>query len=83
MMLTTRDIIRTEVIERDRGNMTKHAYWIHHAVKDETQVDGYKYLMNCDCSNCGYAANLEKPVCPSCGAVMDEDAPKGSMVEDK
>ncbi len=58
----------------------KHAYWIHHAVKDENEVSGYKYLTACDCSECGYTANMEKKICPSCGAIMDVSSPKDAKV---
>ncbi len=46
------------------------AYWIHEKVPYEHSVTGYIYSRQCTCSNCGYHANLEKPVCPSCHAVM-------------
>lgn len=52
----------------------KHGYWIHHRVKDETIMGGWKYLPTCDCSNCRYTVNIEKNICPSCHAKMDLEA---------
>lgn len=62
----------------------KHGYWLHHRVKDDNMVGGWKFLMKCDCSQCGGTANMEKDVCPYCGAVMDLEAPDDAMgpVED-
>jgi rubrerythrin len=53
----------------------KHSYWIHDKKKDESSLTGYLYLPHCKCGNCGYESNMEKPVCPSCGAIMDRHAP--------
>ncbi len=45
--------------------------WIHDREEDPKYVGGWKILPSCTCSNCGYHANREKPVCPKCGAIMD------------
>jgi len=54
----------------------KHAYWIHHRRKSESYAKGYYSLPVCDCSNCGYTASIEKPVCPNCRSVMDLPLPE-------
>lgn len=54
----------------------KHAYWIHKKVEDKTSVNGVMYLAECKCSNCGFEANIEKPVCPHCQAIMDAQEPE-------
>ena len=54
--------------------MKKHAHWKHTKVKDPKLVSGYLYKPECTCSNCGYYSTMEKPVCPKCGAEMDEPA---------
>ncbi|GEM_PF-2090402 len=56
-----------------------HGYWIHHRVKAEGSMSGYFYLSTCDCSVCGYTANMEKKVCHSCGAIMDLKAPEETL----
>ncbi len=63
----------------------KHGYWLHHRQKDENMVGGWKYLMVCDCSQCGGTVNMEKGVCPYCGAIMDLEAPEDAAgpVEDE
>jgi len=61
---------------------TKHGYWIHHAIKSESDISGYRFLPKCDCSNCGYTSTMEKKICPSCALIMDRSAPKDAMIED-
>ena len=56
-------------LEAIRGSMP---HWIHHTRPDENSVTGFVYLPQCDCSECGYTANMEKPTCPRCGAKMNE-----------
>lgn len=51
----------------------KHGYWIHEKIKDNTSVTGYLYQRECKCSECGYQVNMEKQVCPNCGAHMDKE----------
>lgn len=58
------------------AEVQKHAYWIHKKKEDKNSVSGFIYLRECTCSNCGYEANMEKPVCPSCQAIMDAAEPK-------
>ena len=53
-----------------------HAYWIHFTRADEESVNGIVYLPQCTCSHCQNRVNFEKPICPFCGAIMDEEAPK-------
>lgn len=57
------------------ADVRKHAYWIHKRKEDINSVSGYIYLRECKCSNCGYEANMEKPICPHCLAVMDRTEP--------
>jgi rRNA maturation endonuclease Nob1 len=38
-------------------------------------MGGYLYLPACDCSECGHTVNIEKPICPYCGTIMDRTAP--------
>lgn len=45
-------------------------HWIHHTRKDENVIGGVVYLPQCDCSECGFTVNMEKAVCPHCGAIM-------------
>ncbi len=52
----------------------KHGYWIHERVEDTNSVTGYFYKRECTCSECGNQVNMEKPVCPYCGAVMDKQS---------
>jgi len=54
----------------------KHGYWIHHKRETENSTSGFFYLPVCDCSVCGKTVNMEKKICPYCGAVMDETPPK-------
>ena len=54
-------------------NKEIHAHWIHKKVEDPTAVSGFFYTRECACSNCGKEVNMEKPHCPFCGAVMDEE----------
>lgn len=58
------------------AGLQKHAYWIHQKVESKSSVTGYVYLRQCKCSNCGTEYNMEKEVCPHCGAIMDQTAPK-------
>lgn len=53
----------------------KIPHWIHHTRIDETNVNGMIYLPKCDCSECGYTVNFEKPVCPRCHVKMTKFAP--------
>ncbi len=46
-------------------------HWIHDTREDEHSVSGIIYLRSCKCSECGYHANMEKPVCPQCGSKMN------------
>lgn len=55
-------------------NNDTHAHWIHKKIEDSTAVSGFFYTRECTCSNCGKEVNMEKPHCPFCGAVMDEEA---------
>ena len=55
------------------SEVKKHAYWIAKKVEDKNFVSGYRYLPQCECSNCGKMVNIRKPVCPYCGAIMDEE----------
>lgn len=57
-------------------NVKKHAYWIHERREDKSSISGYIYLPQCKCSNCGNSVNMEKPVCPYCGALMDKSEPE-------
>ena len=50
-----------------------HGHWIHKTIEDASYMRGYKILPECTCSECGYEARAERPVCPSCGAVMKND----------
>ena len=51
----------------------KHGYWIHEKIEDSTSVTGYLYQRECKCSECGYQVNMEKQICPNCGAHMDKE----------
>lgn len=54
------------------GMEEKKPHWIHDEATDSTSVTGKKYLISCTCSECGYHANMEKPICPQCKArIMD------------
>lgn len=53
------------------------AYWIHEKVPSEESVSGYYYKRECTCSSCGYHVNMERPICPHCGAIMEAE-PKES-----
>lgn len=46
------------------------AYWIQKKVPDNSYVSGYKLFPQSTCSNCGGEVNIQKPVCPYCGAKM-------------
>ncbi len=52
-----------------------HAYWIHHRRHSDSYARGYYSLPVCDCSNCGYVAGIEKPICPNCRSIMDAPVP--------
>ena len=32
---------------------------------------GWYWERQCTCSSCGFQANMEKDICPRCGAIMD------------
>ena len=51
----------------------KHGYWIHEKIEDSTSITGYLYQRECKCSECGYQVNMEKQICPNCGAHMDKE----------
>lgn len=51
----------------------KHGYWIHEKVPNEQSVTGYIYKRECTCSECGSEVNMEKKICPYCGAIMDKE----------
>ena len=51
-------------------NDIRTPHWIHDSADDPNSVTGKKYLVSCTCSECGYHANMEKPVCPQCNAKM-------------
>lgn len=55
-------------------NKEIHAHWIHKKFEDPTAVSGYFYARECTCSNCGKEVNMEKPRCPFCSAVMNEES---------
>lgn len=65
------------IMQMNRGlNMNeenKHGYWIHEKIEDSTSVTGYLYQRECKCSECGYQVNMEKQVCPNCGAYIDKE----------
>ena len=65
------DVTAAEEAEKTPG----HAYWIHHRRRSEAYARGYYSLPVCNCSNCGYLAGMEKPVCPSCRSIMDAPVP--------
>ena len=44
--------------------------WIHDKVENPAYFGGIQRLPSCVCSNCGFHANRERPVCPRCGAKM-------------
>ena len=44
----------------------KKPHWIHYETEDEHSVKGKRYLVSCTCSECGYHANMENPICPHC-----------------
>lgn len=59
------------VIEMIIEEKKRHGYWIPHKVEDKKYISGYRYLPSADCSICGTTTNLQKPICPHCGAIMD------------
>ena len=63
-------------------NDKKHGYWIHEKVQDDTSVSGFIYKRECTCSECGKKVNLEKPVCPYCGSIMNAE-PKQKLQKSK
>ena len=74
---TDRCAVKEEVEEPGRmvyysGMEEKKPHWIHDEATDSTSVTGKKYLISCTCSECGYHANMEKPVCPQCKARMKD-----------
>lgn len=42
-------------------------------IEASVAVPGFFYARECTCSSCGKEVNMEKPHCPFCGAVMDEE----------
>ena len=70
--------VMNEEVERLRwmvyysGMEEKKPHWIHDEATDSTSVTGKKYLVSCTCSECGYHANMEKPICPQCKAGMKD-----------
>ena len=58
-----------EVVMENKEELKK-PHWIHDTADDPTSVTGKRYLVTCTCSECGYHANMEKPVCPQCKATM-------------
>lgn len=63
--------INTVETNIDSTNIQKSApHWIHKTIKSSAFVSGYRTLPECDCSECGFTANSEKPKCPRCGAIM-------------
>ena len=56
--------------EKHHVKFEEAPHWIHDQVADESYVGGYRWLRSCRCSVCGQEVNMEKPVCPSCGAKM-------------
>ena len=44
--------------------------WIHDKVENSAYFGGIQRLPSCVCSNCGFHANRERPVCPRCGSKM-------------
>ena len=59
--------------ENRENNSKIHAYWIHRKIEDPSVVSSFFYARECTCSNCGKEANMKKPHCLFCRAVMDED----------
>lgn len=57
-------------------NDVKHAYWIHAKIENESAINGFFYKRECTCSECGKECNMEKTVCPYCGAIMDKEEKK-------
>ena len=57
-------------IQQDKK--TIHGYWIHDKVEDPSAISGFFYKRECKCSECDYQVNMEKKVCPNCGAIMDQ-----------
>lgn len=48
----------------------KKPHWIHDEAEDKDSVTGKRYLVSCTCSECGYRANMGKPICPQCRVRM-------------
>lgn len=71
--------IRKKGIRVGKGESTMEAmkdaipHWIHDKREDPSSVTGFIYLPGCTCSSCGYHSNMEKPVCPHCGARMSRE----------
>lgn len=65
----SRKTVTQPVPEQDKK--TIHGYWIHEKVEDPTAISGFFYKRECKCSECDYQVNMEKKVCPNCGAIMD------------
>ena len=58
-----------EVVMKNKEDLKK-PHWVHDTADDPTSVTGKRYLVTCTCSECGYHANMEKPVCPQCKVKM-------------
>ena len=54
----------------------RHGFWLHHIRNSKSSINGFFYLPECDCSVCGTTMRMEKPVCPNCKAVMDQEVPE-------
>ena len=54
-------------------NVNTRPYWIHDTKEDPSLITGIRYLPGCTCYECGYHSNMEKPVCPQCGADMNQE----------
>ena len=48
----------------------KKPHWIHDEVEDKNSVTGKRYFVSCTCSECGYRANMGKPIFPQCRVRM-------------
>ncbi len=57
-------------ITEDDPIVSNNPRWIHDKVENPAYFGGIKRLPSCICSNCGFHANRERPVCPRCGAKM-------------
>lgn len=62
--------VTEDFIEKHQVRFEEAPHWIHEQVEDPSYIGGVRYLRNCRCSVCGNEVNMEKPVCPACGAKM-------------